>query len=248
MPADLLGRSGRARRRPPESHQRRGPAPGRGQPFLQAGIRTPGHRRRGQAGRGLFGEQGRRPAGEEGGRHRGRGPHRRHQRENRGVEGPDRARAAVPARHRPPKQSARGAHDHRPPVRARARQAAEAGDRPGHRRCPSAASHGNRSQRLPPQRRSQLSLRDRAHPRAPLIATDDARGGAPRRARRHRLHHAHAHRRGQRLLRARSRVGPARPVPAAGRHQLRPVHGPGTPAPGRPARTALHDVRGAEAC
>src|SRR5713226_9388962 len=97
VPANLLRRPRRPRRRPSEGHQRPGLAARRGGPLLQAGLRAPGDRRRRPPGRGVFREPRRGAPGAQGRRGRGGRTDRRPQGKDRRVASANRARAAFPA-------------------------------------------------------------------------------------------------------------------------------------------------------
>ncbi|TMC38245.1 MAG: alpha-glucan family phosphorylase [Chloroflexi bacterium] len=178
MPAHLLGRPRRAGGRPPEGDERPRPPARRRRPPLQAGLRPAGHRPGWTPVRGVLREPRLGPPRQQGRGGRGRSADRSAQRAHRGVAGAGRPRPAVPPRHRSRGQPAGPARHHRPPVRAGARPPPAPGDRARHRRRAGAPRPGTRLRRLPPQRRTQLPVRARAHPRAASLAPDDARRGA----------------------------------------------------------------------
>ena len=136
----LLGRPGRARRRPPEGRLGHGHPVRRGRPFLSPRLLPPDHRRRRPPGARLP----RLRPGPAAAPARRRSPTagRSAWRSScpagtvwvRGLAGPGRPRAAAAARHGHPGQRRGGPADHPHPLRPRPRDAAAPGDRAGRRR------------------------------------------------------------------------------------------------------------------
>ena len=220
LPARLLGRPRRARRRHPQGGVGPRGAARRGRPALPPGLLPPAHRRGRVAARVLGRHRSRASAGRA--RHRaGRradhrhGPRPRPRGHGAGLAHRRGPHPALPARRRPSRERHRGALDHLPPLHLRPRGAPRAVHPARRRRRPRAAGDGHRPGPAPPQR----------GPRRVRVAGDGARRG--RRVRGGRrggageddLHHAHAGARGQR-------------------------HVPGRPGLRRPERPARRDGRG----
>ena len=257
--AELLGRPRHPRRRPPQGGQRPRRAVDRGRPALPLRLLPPVALARRLADRALPDARPARSAA--GAAHRAvraaAARPRRHARRpdaaRQDLEGAGRPHPAVAARLRRRAERRGPARRHGPALRRRPEPPHPPGDPRRHRRCPGGA-HVLRADRpraargVPHQRGPRGLPRHRADPRVHHQRRPRLRPGADGRARRCRVHHAHARARRYRplpgrpraaLLRGRAararREHPAHPR-ARRRGQPRHVqHGPHGPAAG-PAR------------